>query len=91
MTEREKEMRTKVRLECWGKECNFQGIDYLMKMENDWRVAQKEGDYSFDSCPSSFDCLGDFVGLCELNDEKLSYKDSVEQCKECWKKALRGE
>jgi hypothetical protein len=56
-------------------------------MENDWRVAQKEGDYSFDNCPSTFNCLEDFLGLCE---ERMS-DYSPEQCKECWEKALRGE
>ena len=56
-------------------------------MENDWHVAQKEGNYSFDNCPSTFKCLEDYLGLCE---ERMS-EYSPEQCKECWEKALRGE
>ena len=93
MTDRERDMRQKISLECFGYETNFQGIDYLMKMENDWRVAQKEDDYNFDSCPTNFDCMGDFVGLCEREDSKehLNYADSVKQCENCWKFALRGE
>ncbi len=94
MTDRERDMRQKVRLECWGFQTNFQGIDVLMRMENDWRVAQKEDDYSFESCPTNFDCLDGFVGLCERVTEDIepkSFKEKVNQCTECWKLALRGE
>ena len=87
MTNREKKLRRKIELECWSFESNFSGMDILMKMENDWHVAQKEGNYSFDNCPSTFKCLEDYLGLCE---ERMS-EYSPEQCKECWEKALRGE
>ena len=84
---REKELRRKIEEECWSFESNFSGMDILMKMENDWRVSQKEDDYSFENCPSSFKCLEKYMGLC---DERMS-EYSLEQCKECWKRALRGE
>ena len=87
MSNREKELRRKIEEECWGFKSNFSGIDTLMKMENDWHVAQKENDYSFDNCPATYNCLEKFVGLCDEN--MTGY--SPEQCKECWKKALRGE
>jgi len=94
MTDREKEYREKVRKECWSAESNFQGIDYLMRMENDWKVAERENDYSFESCPNNFDCLEDFVGLCErdgVDNDSMNYYEKVEQCENCWKLALRGE
>lgn len=90
MTDREKDLRSKIRLECREVECNFEGIDYLIKMENDWRVCQKEDDYSFNSCPNSFKCLEDYVGLCETDDKEFT-GNTLEQCERCWKKALRGE
>ena len=87
MVDRERDLRYKIRLECFGYQTNFQGIDYLMRMEHDWRIAQKEDDYSFESCPNSFNCLEDYNGLCE----ELDVGYSAEQCERCWKKALRGE
>lgn len=87
MTDRERNLRRKIELECWSFESNFGGIDTLIKLENDWRVAQKEDDYSFECCPSFFDCMGDYLGLCDENMTEYS----AEQCKECWKRALRGE
>ncbi len=87
MSEREKELRRKIGIECWSFKSNFSGIDILMKMENDWRVAKKENDYSFENCPSTFDCLCNFVGLCDKDDAEYG----EELCKSCWKKALTSE
>lgn len=90
----EQEMRKKISLECLNYKTNFQGIDFLMKMENDWHIAQKEDNYNFESCPNNFNCLENFVGLCEKEDadnDSKNYQEKVEQCQNCWKKALRGE
>lgn len=86
MTDTEKILRNKIAMECWSFEGNFSQMDIFEKMKNDWHVARKNGDYSFENCPSSYDCLSDFVGLCEGNDGPYN----PEQCKKCWKKALSG-
>jgi len=87
MTEKEKILRNKISMECWSFEGNFSQMDIFEKMKNDWNVSHKEGDYSFENCPSNYDCLTDFVGLCKDDDNPYN----PEQCKACWKKALLGE
>lgn len=85
MNEREKNIRFKIREECWEYEDNFSGMDVLIRLQNDWKVAQEKDNYKFENCPSYYKCLENFVGLCESTDSEYS----AEQCERCWMKALK--
>ncbi len=84
----EKELRRMVQMEAQSYETNFRGIDILMKYEDDYHTAGRENDYSFSNCPSTYDCL-DKLGVIDLCSTNSGIKNTVEECKECWKQALQ--
>ena len=77
MTDTEKILRNKIAMECWSFEGNFSQMDIFEKMKNDWHVARKNGDYSFENCPSSYDCLE--VMIFEVNSNK-NYINNIIRC-----------
>ena len=84
----EKELRKMIQIEAENYETNFRGQDVLMKYEDDYYVAGREGDYSFSNCPSSYECL-EKLGVIDLCSTDSDIKNPVEECKECWKQALQ--
>ena len=84
----EKELRKMIQIEAENYETNFRGYDILMKYENDYYVAGRENDYSFEICPSSYECL-EKLGVTDLCETDSGIKNIVEECKECLKKALK--
>ena len=78
MTNKEKELRTKIGAECLYNGSNWRS-DYLTSCEDK---------YDFIRCPDDFECLQnytkDFVGLCSTQEKDNS-------CESCWKNFLNGE
>ena len=75
MTAREKELRTKIGAECLQK-----------KWRNDY-LTSCFSEYNFDRCPDEFECMDKYTENFEC--DYLSTPSF--NCKECWKKFLRGE
>lgn len=78
MTNREKEIRTKI-----GSECLYNGwrSDYLTSCSEE---------YDFIRCPDSFECckdyIKDFYAGCDT-----TRQNQIFPCKQCWKNFLNGE
>lgn len=75
-------------MEAANYKANFQSIETLIKYEEDYRVAGKECDYSFNFCPGSYECMDKF-GVSDLCSIEGDVDDTVEQCKRCWKQAFK--
>lgn len=85
---REKELRDQIKQECLNYKTNFFGIGTLMRLEHNYYVAQRDNDYSFEGCPTEYDCLEYTSELCDT--EKGGFNPTIEDCKRCWRYALNG-
>lgn len=80
-----KSLRRQIADECKNYKTNYTGIETLYHYENDAYMALN-GEYGFEHCPQTYECLKDAEELCETDNECTD--DSVKECAECWKKAL---
>lgn len=78
LTKREEAME-----ECLAEKRNFKQIDYLVIIEDTYRILA-EGGYPIDICPQHFFCCNGTNELCE----GTSLPTTEDLCKRCWKQAL---
>ena len=70
---------------------NRHDADHIYRCEENLKAAQT-GERDFIGCPNNYGLpIDDIECLCflsEYRNKKLSFKESVQMCKDCWTKAL---
>lgn len=82
----EKDIREILKKECLAYRTNFNGLDTLIKMRDNYCMSDYEDRYDFTGCPQFYNVFEDAPELCE---EEHRPMDLIEECEECWKLAFK--